>query len=144
MMNQRQPIVALIDDDKIFQLTTLRMIQAARLAEGILQFENGEDALTFLKDNTDNTDTLPDYIFLDINMPLVDGWMFLEEFAIIKEALKKDVSIFMISSSIDPRDVSRARHNENVLEYISKPVSREKLAQLLQYQPATVSFNLPD
>jgi CheY-like chemotaxis protein len=130
-MQPKTPIIALVDDDKVFQLTTLRTIQAAKLTDKILQFENGEEALSYLKQHASETDTLPDYIFLDINMPFVDGWMFLEDFASLKMGIKKDISIYMVSSSIDPRDVNRAKGNKDVREYIIKPVSREKLIQLL-------------
>lgn len=131
-MQHKLPIIALVDDDKIFQLTTLRTIQAAKLTDKILQFENGEEALSFLKEHAEETESLPDFIFLDINMPYVDGWMFLEDFATLKFELKKEISIFMVSSSIDPKDVNRAKGNANVLEYIIKPVSREKLIEVLK------------
>ncbi len=131
-MQHKPPIIALVDDDKIFQLTTLRTIQAAKLTDKILQFENGEEALSFLKEHAEETESLPDFIFLDINMPYVDGWMFLEDFATLKFELKKEISIFMVSSSIDPKDVNRAKGNANVLEYIIKPVSREKLIEVLK------------
>jgi len=121
-----------VDDDKVFQLTTSRTIQAAKLTDRILQFENGEEALSFLKEHAMETDSLPDYIFLDINMPFVDGWMFLEDFAILKTDLQKNISIYMVSSSIDPKDVNRAKGNKNVQDYITKPVSREKLTELLK------------
>jgi CheY-like chemotaxis protein len=65
-------------------------------------------------------------------MPFVDGWMFLDDFASLKSGLKKDISIYMVSSSIDPRDVNRAKGNKDVRDYIIKPVSREKLIQLLK------------
>ena len=131
-MQVKTPIIALVDDDKVFQLTTLRTIQAAKLTDKILQFENGEEALSFLKVHAMETDNLPDFIFLDINMPFVDGWMFLEDFATLKTGLKKDISIYMVSSSIDPRDVKRAKGDKNVQEYIIKPVSREKLIEVLK------------
>ncbi len=131
-MQTKTPIIALVDDDKVFQLTTLRTIQSAKLTDRILQFENGEEALSFLKEHAMETDSLPDYIFLDINMPFVDGWMFLEDFATLKTVLHKDISIYMVSSSIDPKDVNRAKGNKNVQDYIVKPVSREKLIELLK------------
>lgn len=131
-MEPKPPIIALVDDDKIFQLTTSRTIQAAQLTDKILQFENGEEALLFLKKHAAETENLPDFIFLDINMPYFDGWMFLEDYATLKFDLKKDISIYMVSSSIDPRDVNRAKRNDDVREYIIKPVSREKLIELLK------------
>jgi two-component system chemotaxis response regulator CheY len=130
MMNSA-PIIALIDDDKVFQLTASRTIIAANLTDKILQFENGEDALAFLKKNAADTDSLPDYIFLDINMPFVDGWMFMDDYAELKEKLKKEIHIYMVSSSIDPRDIDRAKRNELIKEYVIKPVSREKFVELL-------------
>jgi CheY-like chemotaxis protein len=104
---------------------------AAQLTDKILQFENGEDALVFLKDHAGDSETLPDYIFLDINMPFVDGWMFLEDYSLFKTNLSKKILIYMVSSSIDPRDVDRAKQNENIREYIIKPVTREKFIELL-------------
>ena len=130
-MENKAPIIALVDDDKIFQLTASRTIKAANLTDRILQFENGEDALQFLKFHAADTENLPDYIFLDINMPFVDGWMFLDDYAILKQNLKKEISIFMVSSSIDPRDIDRAKRNELVREYVIKPVSQERFAELL-------------
>jgi len=131
-MASKQPIIALVDDDKIFQLTASKTIKATNLTEHILQFENGEDALAFLRDNVADPATLPDYIFLDINMPFVDGWMFLEDYGQLKNKLSKQVTIYMVSSSIDPRDISRAKSNEHVSDYVIKPVSRERFIELLQ------------
>ena len=128
---KKAPIIALVDDDKVFQLTASRTIKAANLTDRILQFENGEEALAFLKSHASDSDSLPDYIFLDINMPFVDGWMFLDDYAELKQLLTKEIRIYMVSSSIDPRDVDRARQNENVREYVIKPVSREKFVELL-------------
>jgi two-component system, chemotaxis family, chemotaxis protein CheY len=126
------PIIALVDDDKIFQLTASKTIQATKLTDKILQFENGEDALQFIKTNLADADKLPDYIFLDINMPFVDGWMFLEDYELIKSNLPKPITIYMVSSSIDPRDINRARSNSNVHDYVVKPVTIQKFIELLK------------
>jgi two-component system, chemotaxis family, chemotaxis protein CheY len=131
MKENNPPIIALVDDDKVFQMTASRTIRAANLTDRILQFENGEEALAFLKKHAADIDSLPDYIFLDINMPFVDGWMFLDDYAEIKQNLKKEIRIYMVSSSIDPRDIARAKGNEHVREYVIKPVSREKFVELL-------------
>ena len=130
-METKTPIIALVDDDKVFQLTASRTIKAAQLSDKILQFDNGEEALEFLRDHARESDTLPDYIFLDINMPFVDGWMFLDDYAHLKTNLSKPIEIYMVSSSIDPRDMDRARQNADVREYIIKPVTREKFIELL-------------
>lgn len=131
-METKTPIIALVDDDKVFQLTALRTLKAAQLSDKILQFDNGEDALDFLRDHAGESDSLPDYIFLDINMPFVDGWMFLDDYAHLKTNLSKPIEIYMVSSSIDPRDMDRARQHADVREYIIKPVTREKFIELLR------------
>lgn len=130
-MKTKSPIIALVDDDKIYQLTSARMIRAMALTDEVLQFENGEEALQYLKDHIDKEESLPDYIFLDINMPYVDGWMFLADYASLKPSLKKEIHIFMISSSIDQRDIVRAQRNSDVREYITKPVSPERFRELV-------------
>lgn len=130
-MKGRSPVIALVDDDKIFQLTSARMIESLDLSRKILQFGNGEEALQYLKNFASDSDNLPDFIFLDINMPYVDGWMFLADYATIKYSLRKDIQIFMISSSIDQRDILRAQKNSDVREYIQKPVSPEKFRDLV-------------
>jgi two-component system, chemotaxis family, chemotaxis protein CheY len=131
-MPSNAPIIALVDDDKIFQFTASKTLKAILISDSILQFENGEDALRFLKDNLLNARLLPDFIFLDINMPLVDGWMFLDDYEALKPRLAKQVVIYMVSSSIDPRDIARARENSNVKDYVVKPVTREKFIELLE------------
>ena len=131
-MSQREPIVALVDDDRIFQFTASRTIRTLNLTDKILQFENGEEALKYLADNASNSDNLPDCILLDINMPVVDGWMFLEDYSGLKNNLAKEISIYMVSSSIDPGDIRRAESIPEVVEYVVKPVSREKFIELVR------------
>jgi two-component system, chemotaxis family, chemotaxis protein CheY len=126
------PIIALVDDDKIFQFTASKTIKSTDLTDKILQFENGEDALKFLKENKSDSSSLPDYIFLDINMPFVDGWMFLDDFVQLKSKLAKPMTIYMVSSSIDPRDINRAKGHSEVSDYVIKPVTRERFIELLR------------
>lgn len=131
-MASLNPIIALVDDDKIFQLTASKTILSTDFNGRILQFENGEDALNYLRNHHADSSTLPDYIFLDINMPFVDGWMFLDDYAQFKSKLAKPVTIYMVSSSIDPRDINRAKSHAEVTDYVIKPVTREKFVELLK------------
>ncbi|MCI0751983.1 MAG: response regulator [Flammeovirgaceae bacterium] len=128
----QRPVIALVDDDSIFQLIATRTIKGANLTERILQFPNGADALKYLEINFDQPDRLPDILLLDINMPYVDGWMFLEDFEKIKSKLGKEIAIYMVSSSIDPEDINRAKRNKLVSDYIVKPVSKETFARLVK------------
>jgi two-component system, chemotaxis family, chemotaxis protein CheY len=131
-MARKAPIIALVDDDKIFQLTAFKTIKSTEITDNILQFLNGEEALQFLRKNLSDPATLPDYIFLDINMPYIDGWMFLDDYQDLKSRITKPISIYMVSSSIDPRDIQRAKTNQNVKDYVIKPVTREKFLELLK------------
>ncbi len=71
------PVIALIDDDEVFQLTSSRMLRAINPDVTVKQFANGGVALSFFAEQAENAEELPDIILLDINMPYVDGWMFL-------------------------------------------------------------------
>ena len=126
------PTIAIVDDDSIFQFTASKTIATAKLASRVLQFENGEEAILYLKENALNRNNLPDFLFLDINMPLMDGWMFMDDYSKIGKSLAKDIQIFMVSSSIDPRDIDRARKIAEIREYITKPVTIEKFVELLR------------
>lgn len=125
------PLIALVDDDPIFQFTATRLIESANLANGIFHFENGNEALEYLLKHSSDKDKLPDYLFLDINMPLMDGWMFLEEFQKVKSTLAKEFALYMVSSSIDPRDISRAKEFNDVKDFVIKPVTVERFSELL-------------
>lgn len=126
-----KPVIALVDDDSIFRLIASRTIKGANITEQILQFTNGAEALKYLEENFDQRELLPDVLFLDINMPYVDGWMFLDDFAKIVNKLSKTISIFMVSSSIDPEDINRAKQNKLVNDYVIKPVSKETFLKLV-------------
>src|SRR5690606_14022171 len=128
-----QPTIALIDDDKVFQLIASRTIRAGNFQGRILLCTTGAEALVQLEQNADNVNELPEVIFLDINMPVVDGWAFMEEYIELKQRLRKPIRIYMVSSSVDHRDISRAQSFEDIREYICKPVTREKFAELLAF-----------
>ncbi|NOT73370.1 MAG: response regulator [Cyclobacteriaceae bacterium] len=129
--NSTQPVIAVIDDDSVYQFTASRTLKATKLTDQILQFPNGQEALTFLHNNATDPGKLPDIIFLDINMPITDGWMFLDEFRKSKDEFAKKMRIFMVSSSIDPRDLNRAKSNPEVEDYVEKPISLNRFSELL-------------
>jgi len=130
MSKPEPPVVAVVDDDSVYQFTASRTLQATHLAHQILQFQNGSEALTFLR-GADGAQSLPDIIFLDINMPITDGWAFLEQFHELKTRLGKEIKIYMVSSSIDPRDRNRAHSYPEVMDYMEKPISMSKFSEVL-------------
>jgi CheY-like chemotaxis protein len=129
--NSIQPVIAVVDDDTVYQFTASRTLKATKMTEQILQFPNGQEALNFLHTNAANPSRLPDIIFLDINMPITDGWMFLDEFRKSKDEFSKKMRIYRVSSSIDPRDLNRAKSNPEVSDYVEKPISLNKFSELL-------------
>jgi two-component system chemotaxis response regulator CheY len=131
MSNSAPITIALVDDDSIFQLTASRMLRAFGEQPTILQFSNGEEALRYLLANASQEEDLPDLILLDINMPNVDGWAFLNDYAELKKQLAKKIVIYMVSSSIDPSDINRAKNNVNVSDYLIKPILKEGYQKLL-------------
>ncbi|HQQ97758.1 MAG TPA: response regulator [Cyclobacteriaceae bacterium] len=132
MTDPTTPVVAVIDDDSVYQFTANRTLKATQLAHQVLQFTNGQEALAFISSHAAEVNKLPDIIFLDINMPITDGWEFLDEYRKIKKAIAKPIRIYMVSSSIDPRDINRAKDNPEVVEYVEKPVSLSKFSELLK------------
>jgi CheY-like chemotaxis protein len=131
----QQPLhnVCLIDDDKIYQFTARKILESTGLAKKILSFYNGSEAIVFLKQrfSTDQNE-LPDIIFLDINMPVMNGWQFLEEYHKINDRFQKTITIFVVSSSVDDCDIQRSKEFSEVTDYIVKPINRLKYQQLIE------------
>lgn len=124
--------VCLVDDDLIYQLVTKKMLENMESVENIMQFYDGEPALDFLKGCFENKDfTSPDLVLLDINMPKVNGWQFIEELSKFKQDLPQEMLVYMVSSSISSRDRVRAQEFSEIEGYMVKPVNREKLHDLL-------------
>jgi CheY-like chemotaxis protein len=123
--------ILLVDDDRIYQFAARKTIEATGFAESILTYSNGEEAINYLKSNVKDNQSLPDVIFLDVNMPIMNGWEFLDEYSHLKGELAKKVIIYVVSSSVDEYDVSKSRQYDTVKGYIVKPVLREKFRQIL-------------
>ena len=123
--------LALIDDDDTFVFLTKKVIEQTGLVEQIKVFANGRDAINFLKENSGKPDLLPEIILLDLNMPIMDGWQFLEDYIHLKPKMGKKITIYIISSSISPHDIERAKGISEVSDFIIKPVTKEKFISML-------------
>ena len=123
--------ILLVDDDKLFVFLTKKTIEITNLPTRITEFGDGLDAISFLKAHADDKSALPDIIFLDISMPIMDGWEFLEEYEQIEAQFEKKIKLYMFSSSISPHDMERAKQFSAVLDFIIKPLSKEKITELL-------------
>jgi CheY-like chemotaxis protein len=124
--------LALVDDDYIYVLLTKRTLQQTNLVENIKVFGNGLEAIEYLSANCDNPSHLPEVILLDLSMPIMDGWQFMEEFILLKPRIGKKITIYIISSSITPSDLIKAREISEVSDYYIKPVSKEQFINLLR------------
>ncbi|MFM8743354.1 MAG: response regulator [Cytophagales bacterium] len=133
MSAKKYKTVMLIDDNEIDNLINQKMIEAAAIAENIYTHTGAKSAIEFLK-NIEKTDlahmVLPDIIFLDIDMPLMDGFQFLEEFEKFAAATKKNSRIVMLTSSINPQDFVRSKKYPNVKLYLNKPLSHDSIIKL--------------
>ena len=125
-------LVCLIDDDDIYTFGTRLIIKSTKLVDEIMIIKDGERAIDYFKENAENNDRLPDLVLLDVNMPIMDGWQFLEEFLEVKPLLKKKVALYMVSSSINPKDMERAKKYDLVADYLVKPMAKKQLVGLIQ------------
>ena len=124
--------LTLVDDDEVFVFLTTKMLEQSKLVELIKIFDNGYDALVFLKENIDNVEALPDVILLDLSMPIMDGWQFLEEYVKIHPVIGKKITIYICSSSISPDDINRAKAINEVSDFIIKPMTKDKLMEMIK------------
>lgn len=125
-------LICIIDDDDIYRYTISRNLQAQKLSRKMLIFSDGEEAINFMIDNVGNSSNLPDIIFLDINMPIMDGFQFMEEYTKLKPRVGKKIIIYMISSSVNPADIERAKAISEISDYFIKPIEPGKLGVLLK------------
>lgn len=100
--------VYVIDDDKIYHFLLKSLLKQNGIDVESNFFVNGEDAIDHIKNNH-SRDMLPDLILLDVNMPIMDGWQFLDEFTKFANELDKEPIIYMISSSNNEVDINRAK-----------------------------------
>jgi len=127
-MKEKIDSVCIVDDDEVYRFVTNKEIELTNLVTKIIEFPNGERAIAFFKSAVDNVNDVPDIIFLDVNMPVMDGWQFLEQYLMLKPILNKQSVIYMVSSSVDNRDMDRAKKINEVNDYIIKPISRNRLS----------------
>ncbi|WP_090298219.1 response regulator [Flagellimonas zhangzhouensis] len=121
----------LIDDDDTYQFIVQKTLNSLNLINSIKIFSNGKAAIDFLEATLDDIAKIPDVILLDLTMPIMDGWQFLEHYLRFRPRIGKKVVIYVVSSSIDPRDMQRAKSISEVTDYVVKPLSKSKLISML-------------
>jgi CheY-like chemotaxis protein len=122
--------IMLVDDDKIFNFLSEKTITSLGLANEIHFASNGEQALRILKLYKDGKVQKPDIIFLDIDMPVMNGYEFIEAFSTLDIPDKHLITIVILTSSMDPGDLAKAREL-GIKYYFNKPLSKEEIRKLI-------------
>ena len=129
-MKKKLKRILLIDDDVNTNLYNKIVISQLEITEEIIVCENGKEAIDYLTNKQNTSFPQPEMVFLDINMPVMNGWEFLEAYNQLDEDQKAQLIIAMLTSSLNPDDKTRAQKYGEVKEYISKPLNGELVMKL--------------
>ena len=117
-----------VDDDPITLMLCKMVINKASFSNEIITAKNGEEALNYFNTfNTNPDKKKPQLIFLDLNMPVMGGWEFLDCFSTADYSEYNTIKVIILSSTIDPEDLEKAKKYPMVLDFLSKPISKEML-----------------
>ena len=131
--------VLLVDDDKVTNLMHSRLIRQAALAGHIDIATDGEAALQYLKGMLNAHASPPEIILLDVNMPRMNGFEFLEEYRNLPETMRNAQDVVMLSTSVLHEDHQRAETDPNVREFVVKPIRKHGLQAIFEAYHARVS-----
>lgn len=117
-----------IDDDTIASFFFKKVCSVINRNNLVINIaKNGEEALDFIK----KTDVMPELLFVDLNMPIMDGWQFLDHFKEINNQQKEKSVAVIVSSTLNPEEIDKAKEYNNVVKFISKPITTELVEDLL-------------
>ncbi len=123
--------IFVVDDDLVYHFVIKKLFNKCNIDAEAKFFFNGLEAIDGLK-NVMKTDNEPDLILLDINMPVYDGWQFLDEFRKIKDNMNKNITVYLVSSSNDSSDLNRSKeYKEEVKDYYFKPITTKEFEEML-------------
>ena len=124
--------IFIVDDDSIHRLLMSKLFARQGKEYKLDFFENGQKALTALESAIASpSHTIPDIILLDIEMPVMNGWQFMNEYQLLPPEIKDRISVYMVSSSFTDEDQERVKSYPEIVDYIVKPLRIEKIVQLM-------------
>ena len=124
--------LCIVDDDDIYRFTIIQSAKFLKIEHKTSVFPNGEEAINYITENQNNVEALPNLILLDIDMPIMDGFQFLKAYQALEDKISKKIAIYMVSSSVDPEDIEKAKSYTSVIDYLSKPLKSEQLKTIIE------------
>ncbi len=131
-MSKTLNCIMLVDDDADDNFIHERVIKRSNAAEHVIAKQTGMEAIEYLKSNQDNDRQPPDLIFLDINMPGMNGWEFLGEYEKLDEKSKSKAIIVMLTTSENPDDKMKAKAINLASDFKTKPLTQEMLEEIIE------------
>ena len=131
-MKQKLNTILLIDDDEATNFIHDMVIKQADVTQNIVAVQSGKDALSFLTQKQEGQHRKPELIFLDINMPGMNGWEFLEEYKKLDDEQKGGIVNVMLTTSLKPDDEAKAKSIESVKTFLHKPLSIEMIHRVIR------------
>lgn len=122
----------IVDDDQDALFINEFIINQTKLGGKVYKAENVMNALELLENLEKEHKELPKVILLDIRMPIMDGFVFLQKFNQLPPNIKKNTKVVMVTSSVDMEDYEKAMENPNVIDYVSKPLTMEKIEHIAE------------
>lgn len=123
--------ILLVDDDHVTQFINRALIKKLKLCQDVKLAMNGEEAIHYLKLNCQQDHNCPDLILLDLNMPVMDGFEFLHEYENFFSEDKRKPKIVVLTTSSSPNDIKRIFKFSSVSDYLTKPLTEEKLGSII-------------
>lgn len=120
----------IVDDDEVYTFVLKKNIKLLNICDHVSIHSNGEKGISSLKETISSNKELPDIILLDINMPVMDEWQFMDEFVKMKHLLSKEILIYIASSSIATEDKLKAKSYSEISDYYEKPIGTDILTRI--------------
>lgn len=124
--------VLLVDDNDADNYVHKRVIEESGCSARIVVKENGKLAIEYIENELDGSDESPWIVFLDLNMPVMDGWQFLDRFAALPNPARSEIRVVILSASGNPDDKNRADRMPEVSSFVPKPLTANELVAILK------------